>query len=516
MTVVAAADRSAVPHRGIVTICSMIATLMQALDNTIANVALPYMQGSLSTTLDQITWVLTSYVVAAAIMTAPVGWLAARFGRKNLFLACVGGFTIASMLCGVAESLAQMVVFRLLQGVFGAALVPLSQATMLDLYPIQQRGSAMALWGMGVMVGPILGPTLGGYLTDMYNWRWVFYINLPFGILAMVGLWLFMQDDADQNAKLRFDWTGFAALSLCLGAFQLMLDRGEQLDWFGSTEIVAELILAVLGLYLFVVHMFTAEKPFITPRIFRDMNFVSGILVMFSVGTVLLSSSALLAPYLQTLGNYSVSEAGLLMVPRGVGTMFAMMTAGRLTNRVDPRWLMFIGVIMLAVSFWQMSGWTPDVSVWSMSVTTIVQGWGLGFVFVPLQIIAFATLEPELRTEGTALFSLMRNVGGAIGISVTSFLLAQNTQILHARIAEHVTPFNRMLQSGSAYLFWNMTKPAGLLALNAEVTRQAQIMAYANDFKLMLIVSMPVALLLLLMRRPRTGRIAMPAAPPPD
>ena len=511
MTAIPVAERSAVPHRGIVSICSMIATLMQALDNTIANVALPYMQGSLSTTLDQITWVLTSYVVAAAIMTAPVGWLAARFGRKNLFMACLGGFTVASMLCGVADSLTQMVVFRLLQGMFGAALVPLSQATMLDLYPIQQRGSAMAMWGMGVMVGPILGPTLGGYLTDIYNWRWVFYINLPFGLLAMAGLWLFMQD-AGHNAKLRFDWTGFACLSLCLGAFQLMLDRGEQQDWFASTEIVAELILAALGLYLFLVHMFTAEKPFITPRIFRDVNFVSGIMVMLAVGTVLLSSSALLAPYLQTLGGYSVSEAGLLMVPRGIGTMMAMMLAGRLVNRVDARLLMFIGVVMLAVSFWQMSGWTPDISVWSMSVTTTVQGFGLGFVFIPLQVIAFATLDPELRTEGTALFSLMRNVGGAIGISVTSFLLAQNTQIIHARIAEHVTPFNRMLQSGSAYLFWNAAKPAGLHALNAEVTRQAQIMAYANDFKLMLLVSLPVALLLLLMRRPRTGR-AMPAAP---
>jgi DHA2 family multidrug resistance protein len=511
MSVIPATDRSAVPHRGIVSVCSMIATLMQALDNTIANVALPYMQGSLSTTLDQITWVLTSYVVAAAIMTAPVGWLAARFGRKNLFLACVGGFTVASMLCGIADSLAQMVAFRLLQGMFGAALVPLSQATMLDLYPIQQRGSAMALWGMGVMVGPILGPTLGGYLTDIYNWRWVFYINLPFGLLAMAGLWLFMQD-AGHNAKLRFDWTGFAVLSLCLGAFQLMLDRGEQLDWFGSAEIVTELILGVLGLYLFIVHMFTAEKPFITPRIFRDVNFVSGIMVMFAVGTVLLSSSALLAPYLQTLGGYSVSEAGLLMVPRGIGTMFAMMAAGRLTNRVDSRLLMFLGVVMLTVSFWQMSGWTPDVSAWSMSVTTIVQGCGLGLVFVPLQVIAFATLEPELRTEGTALFSLMRNVGGAIGISVTSFLLAQNTQIIHARIAEHVTPFNRMLQSGGAYLHWNAAVPRGLQALNDEVTRQAQIMAYANDFKLMLLVSVPVALLLILMRRP--GRRPVPQAAP--
>jgi DHA2 family multidrug resistance protein len=511
MTVVPFAERSAVPHRGIVSVCSMIATLMQALDNTIANVALPYMQGSLSTTLDQITWVLTSYVVAAAIMTAPVGWLAARFGRKNLFLVCVGGFTVASMLCGIAGSLGQMVVFRVLQGMFGAALVPLSQATMLDLYPIQQRGSAMALWGMGVMVGPILGPTLGGYLTDIYNWRWVFYINLPFGLLAMAGLWLFMQD-AGQNAKLRFDWTGFAVLSLCLGAFQLMLDRGEQLDWFSSAEIVIELILAVLGLYLFVVHMFTAEKPFITPRIFRDLNFLSGILVMFVVGTVLLSSSALLAPYLQTLGGYPVSDAGLLMVPRGVGTMFAMMAAGRLTNRVDPRLLMFTGVVMLAVSFWQMSGWTPDVSAWSMSVTTIVQGIGLGFVFVPLQVVAFATLEPELRTEGTALFSLMRNVGGAIGISVTSFLLAQNTQIVHARIAEHVTPFNRMLQTGGAYLFWNASRAKGLMGLNDEITRQAQIIAYANDFKLMLIVSIPVALLLLLMRRP--GRRPLVEAAP--
>ncbi|MBV8752366.1 MAG: DHA2 family efflux MFS transporter permease subunit [Hyphomicrobiales bacterium] len=511
MTVIPFPERAAVPHRGIVTICSMIATLMQALDNTIANVALPYMQGSLSTTLDQITWVLTSYVVAAAIMTAPVGWLAARFGRKNLFLVCVGGFTVASMLCGIAESLAQMVVFRLLQGMFGAALVPLSQATMLDLYPIQQRGSAMAWWGMGVMVGPILGPTLGGYLTDMYDWRWVFYINLPFGILAMVGLWLFMQDGG-QNAKLRFDWTGFAVLSLCLGAFQLMLDRGEQLDWFSSAEIVTELILAVLGLYLFVVHMFTAENPFITPRIFRDINFVSGILVMLVVGTVLLSSSALLAPYLQTLGGYSVSDAGLLMVPRGVGTMFAMMTAGRLTNRVDPRWLMFIGVMLLAVSFWDMSGWTPDVSAWSMSVTTMVQGVGLGFVFVPLQVIAFATLDPELRTEGTALFSLMRNVGGAIGISVTAFLLAQNTQIMHARLAESVTPYNRMLQTGSAYLFWNASRAKGLIGLNDEITRQSQIIAYANDFKLMLLVSIPVALLVFLMRRPRR-RPALEAVP---
>ncbi len=407
------------------------------------------------------------------------------------------------MLCGLAETLPQIVAFRLLQGMFGAALVPLSQVTMLDLYPIEQRGSAMAIWGMGVMVGPILGPTLGGYLTDIYNWRWVFYINLPFGIITVIGLWVFMEDTG-RDRKLQFDWTGFAALSLGIGALQLMLDRGEQLDWFGSTEIVVEAVLCGLGLYLFVVHMFTAEKPFIPPRIFRDSNFVCGILVMFAMGMVLLASSALLAPYLQNLGGYSVSQAGLLMVPRGVGTMIAMMVAGRSVNHIDPRLLILAGVIMLATTMWQMAGWTPAVSVWSLTVTTLIQGVGLGFVFIPLNVIAFGTLPAELRTDGTALFSLMRNVGGAVGISITSFLLAQNTQILHARIAEHVTPFNRMLQSGGAYLFWNTTRARGLSALNDEVTRQAQIMAYANDFMFMFVVSIPVALLLLFMRRPRT------------
>lgn len=498
------ATPEAAPHRGIVTACTMIATLMQALDNTIANVALPYIQGSLSATLDQITWVLTSYIIAAAIMTAPVGWLAARFGRKALFVACLAGFTVASMLCGMAGTLTQMVLFRLLQGVFGAALVPLSQATLLDLYPIEQRGSAMALWGMGVMVGPILGPTLGGYLTDVYNWRWVFFINLPFGILAIAGMLIFMKE-TPRDARLRFDWIGFGVLSFGLSGLQLMLDRGQQRDWFGSTEIIVEAIIAGLGLYLFVVHLFTAPKPFITPRIFRDINFVSGLLIMFAVGLVLVSSSALLAPWLQDLGGYEVAEAGLLMVPRGVGTMIAMMLAGRLINRTDPRLLMFAGLMMLAASMWQMTGWTPDISAWSLTVTSIVQGLGLGFVFTPLQVIAFATLPVELRTDGTALFSLMRNVGSAIGISITSFLLAQNTQAMHESLAAHVTPFNRMLQTGGAYLYWNAAVPSGLAALNAEVTRQASIIAYADDFKFMLIVSLPTALLLLMMRKPHTA-----------
>jgi DHA2 family multidrug resistance protein len=500
-----------VSHRGIITVCAMMATLMQVLDNTIANVALPYMQGSLSTTPDQITWVLTSYVIAAAIMTAPVGWLAARFGRKNIFVICVAGFTIASILCGLAQSLAQVVLFRVLQGMFGAALVPLSQSTMLDLYSIEQRGSAMAIWGMGVMVGPILGPTLGGYLTDAYNWRWVFYINVPFGIVSTLGLWFFLKDNT-ANATLRFDWTGFAVLSLGLGALQLFLDRGEQKDWLGSTEIVAYLVLCGLGFYLFAVHMWLAEKPFITPGIFRDRNFTLGIVVMFLVGVVLLATSALLAPYLQIFAGYPVATAGLLMAPRGLGMMVAMLMAGRLVNRLDPRMMMVFGTVVLVYSLWEMTTWTPDIDAWSLARNGIVQGFGLGFLFIPLQTIAFATLPGRLRTEGTSLFSLSRNIGSAIGISVTSYLLVHNTQILHAEIAEQVTPFNRMLQSGGAYLLWNLTTPLGVSALNHEVTRQASIMAYANDFKFILVVTVPIAFLVFLMKRPKRAAMIENAA----
>jgi len=507
----AADDQPRGSYRAIVSACTVLATLMQALDTTIANVALPYMQGSFAAAPDQITWVLTSYIVAAAIMTAPVGWLSARFGRKTLFMVCLAGFTFASVLCGLAESLDQMVVFRLLQGAFGAGLVPLSQATMLDLYSLEQRGSAMALWGVGVMVGPILGPTLGGYLTDVYDWRWVFFINVPFGILGIAGLALFLRERSG-SAALKFDWIGFATLSLGLGALQLVLDRGEVKDWFGSTEIVVEAVLAALGLYLFVVHVAIAKRPFIPPQIFRDLNFSVGLLVMFAVGMVLLASSALLAPYLQTLGGYPVAEAGILMAPRGAGTMIAMLAAGRLVNRIDPRLLMFAGFVLLAESARQMVGWTPDIGPWSLTLTTLIQGAGLGLVFTPLQVVAFATLPSTLRTDGTALFSLVRNVGSSIGVSVATFLLEQNTQIEHAALAGQVTPFNRMLQSAGAYLYWNSATQAGLSALNDEITRQASIIAYMDDFKLMLMVSLPAVLLLFLMRWPGSrppGEIAV-------
>ncbi len=494
-------QETVVPHRGLITVCAMLATLMQSLDSTIANVALPYMQGSLSASSDEITWVLTSYITAAAIMTAPVGWLSARFGLKRLYLISMVGFTVASMLCGAAGSLPEMVLFRLLQGVFGAALVPLSQSTMLNIYPPEKRGSAMAIWGMGVMVGPILGPTLGGYLTELYNWRWVFFVNLPFGVLATVGMAVFLPK-TNPLTGMKFDWFGFGVFAMGIGAFQLMLDRGETQDWFSSREIIIEAVLAALGLYLFLVHMFTASaKPFITPAVFKDRNLSAGLLVMFAVGMVLLAVSALLAPWLQDLGNYPVETAGLVMAPRGFGTMGAMLIAGRLSNRVDARLLMAFGIILLSWSLYRMTGWTPAVSETTMVVNTILQGAGLGFVFIPLQVIAFATLDPLLRTEGTALLSLLRNVGSAIGISVTGALVTRNEQVEHSILSGYVTPLNRAFQGAASAL--SPVTAHGAQALDVVVSRQAEIIAYNDDWKLMMLMSLPMLLLLLLMRGPK-------------
>jgi DHA2 family multidrug resistance protein len=490
-------------HRGMITACIICATLLQSLDQTIANVALPYMQGSFSASFDEITWVLTTYITAAAIMTAPVGWLAARFGRKRLFLACIIGFTITSMLCGAAQSLQQIVVFRLMQGVCSAALVPLSQAILFDIYPHERRGFAMAIWGMGVMIGPILGPTLGGYLTELYNWRYVFYINLPAGVLATLGLIFFMPDTAGQT-RLRFDWLGFLVLAVGIGALQMALDRGQDLDWFNSNEIIVETVLAGLGIYLFLVHMAWAPHPLIHPILFRDMNFTAGLVMMFAVGTILVSSIALMAPWLQTLANYPVATAGLLMAPRGIGNLATIVMCGRLAMRVDARYLVAIGLLMQCWSFWVMTDWTPDISERELITTIAIQGAGLGLVFTPLQVLAFATLAPSLRTEGAALFSLARNIGAAIGVSVTTSLLAHNTQALHEVIGASVNPFNRALQAlASTHGQLDPASRHGAAMLDQIVNHQAQIIAYINDYVLMIITTLPALLLLLLMRRPR-------------
>ena len=494
-------DSTRVPYRGLITASAMLAMFMQTLDSTIANVALPYMQGSMSASYDEITWVLTSYVIAAAIMTAPVGWLAVRFGRKRIFIVCIAGFTIASVLCGAAQSLEQLVGFRLLQGMFGAALAPLSQATMLDIYPFSRRAQAMAIFSMGVTMGPMIGPTLGGYLTDLYSWRWVFYVNLPFGILAIIGIALFMRE-TPARSHLRFSWYGFAMLGVAAGALQMMLDRGQELDWFGSREIIIEAVVAGLAFYLFVVHMFTAEKPFLPAGLFKDRNFVACIIMVFCVSSLMLSTSALLAPYLQNLAGYPVYTAGWVMAPRGLGIIASMFLAARLGMRVDQRKIMAVGLVSLGWVLYTMSTWTPDVTAAEMMFIMIMQGFSVGLVFNPLQVMAYTTLSASLRGEGTSVQSLSRNIGSAIGISVTSFTLTRGVQATHSDIAAGITPFDRVLQGNDAVS--HMLDPAtrhGAAMLDQMITHQAQIIAYNNDFRLMMLTIIPPLLLLMLMRK---------------
>src|SRR6202050_2649681 len=359
MSPTAIAAPIAVPglRRNMVTICAMTATIMQALDTTIANVALPYMQGTLSASQDQINWVLTSYIVAAGVMPAPGGWIANRFGRKPTFIICSAGFTFASVLCGLAQDINQMVLFRLLQGMCGAALVPLSQAVLLDSYALHERAKAMSIWGMGVMMGPIMGPSLGDWLPETYSWHWVFFVNLPFGFFTVLGLLVFM-DETKKNLNLRFDWFGFTALAIGIGSLQVALDRGEQLGWLESNEIIAEFIVSAVGFYYFFAHSLTTSKPFIQFAIFKDKNFVGGCVFMAVMGLVLFSTMALSSPYLQNVIGYPIITAGLLLASRGCGTFVAMMLVGRLMRYAEARTLIISGLSLTCLSLFYMTGWT--------------------------------------------------------------------------------------------------------------------------------------------------------------
>ncbi|MBI1259126.1 MAG: DHA2 family efflux MFS transporter permease subunit [Chloroflexi bacterium] len=502
-------------HKGFIIASIMLATIMQALDTTIANVALPHMQGNLNATQDQIAWVLTSYIVAAAIATPLSGYLATRLGRKNLLLASIIGFTLTSALCGMALSLSQIVAFRLLQGVFGAGLIPLSQAVLLDTFPKEKHGQAMAIWGVGVMLGPILGPTLGGYLTEYYNWRWIFYINVPIGILTMVGVMASMPPTPPDKSR-PFDFFGFGLLAISIGALQLFLDRGQSEDWFSSPEIIAEATISALCFYMFIVHMFTARHPFLEIGLFKDRNYVTSLVFMFLMGVLILAVMALLPTFLQHLMGYPILTTGLVLAPRGIGTMVAMMLVGRLIGKIDTRLLIFFGLSLTALSLWHMSQFNLNVSQSAISWTGVMQGFGMGFVFIPLSTIAYATLEPQYRNEATALFSLVRNIGSSIGVSVVIALLVRNTQLNHAELGAHLNIFNPGLDKVHAMAaqagFREKFGGAAATMLNGEVTRQAAAISYLNDFKLIMYITLVTIPLLAFMKVPRRPKAGAPAA----
>jgi DHA2 family multidrug resistance protein len=486
-------------NRGIITISVMLATVMQALDTTIANVALPRMQGTLSATQDQMTWVLTSYIVASAITIPFTGWLSNRIDRKLVFLASIVGFTVASALCGAAQTLPEIVLFRLLQGVFGAALVPLSQSILFDINPPEKHGSAMAMWGMGVMMGPILGPALGGWLTENYNWRWVFYINVPVGIMAFLGLLTFLPSRKGTGSK-SFDFLGFITLSLSVGGFQMFLDRGDLKDWFSSNEVIVEALIAAAAFYLFIAHTLTHERPFINPALFRDSNFVISNILIFAVGIVMFSTLALIPPMLQNLMNYPVVTTGLVTAPRGLGTIVSMFIMGRVSGRTDVRFLMGLGLVLTTVSLWQMTTFSLLMGPWPLVWAGILQGFGFGFVFTPIATTAFSTLPTALRTEGTAFFSLLRNIGSSIGISMVQICLTRNTQTVHAAMAANISPFSPITRANLATEHYDVGTHAGLVSLNQEVTRQAQFIAYVDDYKLVMVTTILMIPLLFLLK----------------
>lgn len=483
-------------NRVLITASVMAASIMQAIDTTIATIALPHMQGSVSGTQDQMVWVLTSYIVSAAIMTPLSGWLAVRLGRKRVFFASVVSFTIASALCGMADSLFQIVLFRTLQGLAGAALLPLSQAILLDINPKERHGRAMAIWGMGVVLGPILGPMLGGWLTEDYSWRWVFFVNVPFGILAAIGIAATLPET--KQLRNSFDMFGFATLSLGIGALQLMLDRGELKDWFASPEIQIEAFIAAIGLLLFIVHTATAENTFISRGLFRDRNFVVGNVFIFMVGVVLFATLALMPPMLQGLMGYPVLAAGLVTAPRGIGTWVSMVVVGRIAGRIDARWLIALGFGLAAISLWQMSSFSPQIDSGPIISSGVIQGFGSGLAYVSLTIVAFATLPQALRNEGTAFFNLTRNIGSAVGISVIQAYVSSGTRTAHAALTENLTPYNAIASQPQIYS--QMESTNGLIALNAQVANQASWIAYLHAFQLMMILTAATIPLIMLAR----------------
>jgi MFS transporter, DHA2 family, multidrug resistance protein len=486
--------------RLIVTVGVMMAVLLQVLDTTIANVALPHMQADLSASQDQINWVLTSYIVASAIALPISGWLADRVGRKRLLLISVVVFTAASVLCATATSLPEMVLFRALQGVGGAFIVPLAQATLFDINPREKHGQAMALFGGGVMIGPILGPVLGGWLTDNYNWRWVFLVNLPVGVLCTLIMMRFMPKT--ETHRRNFDMFGFALLAIALAGLQLFLDRGEQNDWLSSWEIRIELGLAIAATWMFLVHMVTSKHPLFERALFTDRNFATSLVFMAATGVLLLAGLALLPPLLQNLYGYSVLQSGFLTAPRGIGTLISMLIAGRATGKIDARLLVGLGVVLMGISLHMMTGFAIDQPSRPVIMSGVVQGLGLGLIFVPLQTLAFQTLAPRMRTTGAALLNLSRNIGGSVGISVVSTQLVRMTQVSHADLAAQIT--QQTIPTADPTLLQTIAPvagPAALAYINGLITKQALFIAYLDDFKLMMIITFAILPLLFFMKR---------------
>jgi len=491
----------------------MFATFMEVLDTTVVNVSLPHIASSMSATTEEATWALTSYLVANAIILPMTGWLSSRFGRKNLLMASTAGFTLASFLCGAAPNLASLVIFRIIQGATGGALQPLSQAVLLESFKPEERGRAMGFWGLGIVVAPIFGPVFGGWLTENYSWRWVFYINLPVGIAALIMTRLYVFDPAYLKRESRgIDYWGMGMLIVGIGALQFVLDKGQQADWFASTMITSLAIISAVTLVVLIFYQLRASHPIIDLRLFTDRTYSVGVFLMTVLGFVLYGSLVLLPIMLQTLYGYSSLAAGEAMAPRGIGSLFMMPLVGVLTGWVDARKLLMLGLGIGGVTMLWLGQLNLNAGYWDIFWPQLLQGAGMSLLFVPLTTVSMATIAPERMGYATSLFNLMRNIGGGVGIAVTGTMLARRRQLFGAVLGEHVTIFDATTQSVIAQL------KAGFMARGADamtatnqayvvlagmVQRQAAMVAFVTIYRLLGILFLIMIPLVLIMRKPK-------------
>ncbi len=495
----------------LIAVSVMLGTFMEVLDTTVVNVSLPHIAGNLGATVDEATWVLTSYLVANAIILPMTGWLANRFGRKRILMLSIGGFTVASVLCGIAPNLPSLLVFRVIQGASGGGLQPLSQAIMLEAFPPEQRGKAMAFWGLGIVVAPMLGPVLGGWLTDSYSWRWLFYINLPVGILGLIMSQMFVFDPAYiQRGRGRIDYWGIGLLVIGMGSLQIMLDKGQEEDWFSSQFIVTLAVLAAVGLSVFIVNELIRAHPIVNLKVFRVRTYATGVFLMTTLGFVLYGSLVLIPIFLQTLLGYSALDAGVAMLPRGLGSFIAMPVVGILMSKIEARKLLTGGMLVGAFSLWLLGAVNLNAGYWDIFWPQFIQGVGMAFVFVPLTTVTHDPIPREQMGNATSIFNVMRNIGGSVGIAATTTIVVRTTQtninVLGANVSQYSEATRQMLQ-GAAGLFRGGTPPVAqnqaLGALFGMVSRQAAMLANIHAFRLLALVFVGVIPLILLMRRPR-------------
>jgi DHA2 family multidrug resistance protein len=488
----------------------MLATFMVVLDSSVANVALPHIAGSLSASTDESTWVLTSYLVANAIMLPAAGWIARRIGRKKLLLISILIFTMASLLCGVALTMPMLIVARVLQGIGGGGMQPLAQSILLESFPPRQHGTAMAAFGIGVIVAPIIGPTLGGWITDSYSWRWIFYINLPIGILALIMVNLYVEDPPYLRKAFHgaIDYLGFGLMTLWLGTLQLVLDKGQEADWFSAPWICWTAAVSTLALVAFILRELTDHEPIVQLRIFRDRNFAMGTLITCTYGFVLYAATAMLPLFLQTLMGYSALQSGLSVSPRGLGAMASMVTVGLLVRKIDARLLMAFGFALLGASTWMLGNISLEIGMSSVVVPNILNGFAMGFVFVPLTTVTLSRLRKQEMGNATGIYNLMRNIGGSVGIATVTTMLVRGSQIHQSTLAADAgSPLASGLARGlQARLFSQgadmvTAQHKALGMIYRSVQQQSALMAYADNFRLIAILALACIPLLLLFQR---------------